>query len=143
MNGCGGTWTSVQVNQLRSKGFYANNHRLGALNDLQGGFLPPGTRTGKRRTDADRPNAPARKRPVFRAGGRTIQQVVGTLLLFPGGRSERRESPVRWIDDLRGTKTRHRHFVPKTVSPERVVRIRGLFTRRSISGFSAKVKLSL
>src|SRR5262249_22073068 len=39
--------------------------------------------------------------------------------------------------------TCHRHFVPKTVSPERVVSIRGFFTRRRISRFSAKVELSL
>src|SRR6516162_1927792 len=76
MNVRWGTWTAVQVNQLRSKGFHANDHRLGALSNLQSGFLPPGTGTGKRRTDADRPNASARKRPVLRTARRTIEQVV-------------------------------------------------------------------
>src|ERR1700674_3738960 len=86
MNARAQPWAFVSVNQLRSKGLHANNDRLGALDNLQGGFLPPGTRTGKRRTDADRPNAPARKRPVFRTSSRTIQQVVGMVPLFPGGK---------------------------------------------------------
>src|ERR1700751_4746158 len=141
MNARGGTWTIVQINQLRPQGFDTNDHRLWALNNLQGGFLPTGTCTGKGRTDADRPNSPARKRPVFRTGRRTIQQSVGTLASFPGGISQRRQPPVRRIDDLRGMKTRHRHFVPKTVSPERVVGIRSFFTRRSNGGFGAKVEL--
>src|SRR5580704_10428360 len=40
-------------------------------------------------------------------------------------------------------KTCHRHFVPITVSPERVVSIRRFFTRRSNGRLSAKVELSL
>src|SRR3974377_1335271 len=68
---------------------------------------------------------------------------IGRAPLLPGGGGERRQSPVRRIDDLRRTQTRHRHFVPKTVSPERVVSIRGFFARRSIGGFSAKIDLSL
>src|SRR5262249_50394091 len=51
--------------------------------------------------------------------------------------------PVWRIDDLRGAQARHRHLVPETISPERVVGIRGLFTRRSLRGFGAKVELSL
>src|SRR6202008_2044126 len=69
------------------------------------------------------------------------QQSLGTLASVPGGSSQRMPPPARRIDDLRGMKTRHRHFVPKTVSPERVVGIRGFFTRRSNGGFGAKVEL--
>jgi hypothetical protein len=37
----------------------------------------------------------------------------------------------------------HRHFVPKTLSKERVVGIGGFFARRSLGGLGAKVELSL
>ena len=84
MNARGGTWTIVQINQLRPQGFDTNDHRLWALNNLQGGFLPTGTCTGKGRADADRPNAPAGKRPVFRTGSRTIGSLFTFPLSFPG-----------------------------------------------------------
>src|SRR5258706_4452379 len=85
----------------------------------------------------------ARRRTVFRTSSHTIQQLIGMLALSPRGGSQRRQSPVRRIDDLRRAQTRQRHFEPITVPPERVVGIRGFFARRGIGGFGAQVELSL
>src|SRR5438552_685114 len=129
MNALGRTWTSVQVNQLRSKIFPTNNHRVGTLNDLEGRFLTSRTSTGERRPRrAERPNAAARNRPVFVADSPTIVQHLDKPLSLSGSstgsRSQRRQSPVRRIHYLRRAQTGHRYFEPVTISPERVVSVR-------------------
>src|SRR5580704_12357307 len=90
------TRATIQVNHLRFVRFGANDHDITALNDLEGALLTSRTCTSERRTDSHGPNAPARKRPVFRTCGRTIDPFDGVLLSLYGSGSERWNSPVRW-----------------------------------------------
>src|SRR5712692_9674740 len=120
-------------------GFRTNDHHLRTLHNLEGALLTSWTCTHKRRTDPYGPNAPARKRPVFRTSSRTIDPLGGFLRSFPGSRSYRRHSPVWWIDYLRRMETGYRNFVPITVSPERVVGVRCFFAWGSSSGLNAKI----
>src|SRR5258706_7118701 len=81
------TRAPIQVNHLRFVRFGANDHDITALNNLEGALLTSGTCTSERRTDPHGPDAPARKRPVFRTCSRTIDPFEGVLLSLPGSRS--------------------------------------------------------
>src|SRR6266446_3637401 len=80
------TRAPIQVNHLRFVRFGANDHDIRALNNLEGALLTSRTCASERRTDPHGPNAPARKRPVFRTCSRTIDPFEGVLLsLYSSG----------------------------------------------------------
>src|SRR5215510_2250562 len=80
------TRAPIQVNHLRFVRFRANDHDITALNNLERALLTSRTCTSERRTDPHGPNAPARKRPVFRTSSRTIDPFEGVLLsLYSSG----------------------------------------------------------
>src|ERR1700693_6274649 len=81
------TRAPVQVNHLRFVRFGANDHDITALNNLEGALLTSRTCTGERRTDPHGPDAPARKRPVFRPCSRTIDPFEGVPPSLSGGGS--------------------------------------------------------
>src|SRR5215468_6789898 len=81
------TCAPIQVNHLRFVRFGANDHDITALNNLEGALLTSRTSTSERRTDPHGPNAPARKRPVFRTCSRTIDPLEGVLLSLYGSGS--------------------------------------------------------
>src|SRR5580693_8873784 len=60
------TRAPIEVNHLRFVRFGANDHDITALNNLERALLTSRTGTGERRADPHGPDAPARKRPVFR-----------------------------------------------------------------------------
>src|ERR1700692_2370970 len=100
-DGLGRARAPVQVNHLRFVRFGANDHDIAALDNLEGALLTSRTGAGERRTDSHRPDAPARKRPVFRSRGGTIDPFDGVLLSLSGLGNQWRDAPVRRIDDLR------------------------------------------
>src|SRR5712671_6748834 len=71
------TRAPIQVNHLRFVRFGANDHDIAALNNLERALLTSRTCASERRTDPHGPNAPARKRPVFRTSSRTIDPFEG------------------------------------------------------------------
>src|SRR6266446_998713 len=85
-NVLGRTRAPIQVNHLRFVRFGANDHDITALNNLERALLTSRTCTSERRTDPHGPNAPARKRAVFRTCSRTIDPFEGVLLsLYSSG----------------------------------------------------------
>src|SRR5215467_12608675 len=78
------TCARIQVNHLRFMRFGANDHDITALNNLEGALLTSRTCTSERRPNPHGPNAPARKRPVFRTCSRTIDPLEGVLLSLYG-----------------------------------------------------------
>src|SRR5260370_16103357 len=85
------TRAPIQVNHLRFVRFGANDHDITALNNLEGALLTSRTCPGERRTDPHGPDAPARKRPVFRTCRRIVDPFEGVLLSLPGSGSQLRE----------------------------------------------------
>src|SRR5258708_21907105 len=80
------TRAPIQVNHLRFVRFGTNDHDITALNNLEGALLTSRTCTSERWTDPYGPNAPARKRAVFRTSSRTIDPFEGVLLsLYSSG----------------------------------------------------------
>src|SRR5215470_223437 len=78
------TRAPIQVNHLRFVRFGANDYDITALNNLEGALLTSRTCTRERRTNPHGPDAPARKRPVFRASRRTIDPFEGVPLSLYG-----------------------------------------------------------
>src|SRR5260370_16254536 len=76
------TRAPIQVNHLRFVRFGTNDHDITALNNLEGALLTSRTCTSERWTDPHGPNAPARKRAVFRTSSRPIDRFEGFLLSF-------------------------------------------------------------
>src|SRR5258707_15004947 len=80
------TRAPIQVNHLRFVRFGTNDHDITALNNLEGALLTSRTCTSERWTAPYGPNAPARKRAVFRTSSRTIDPFEGVLLsLYSSG----------------------------------------------------------
>src|SRR5258708_27568593 len=115
------TRAPIEVNHLRFVRFGANDHDITALNNLEGALLTSRTCPGERRTDPHGPDAPARKRPVFRTCRRIVDPFEGVLLSLPGSGSQWRDSAPPRVGHPRRVGGGRPHLFSKAIPPQRVL----------------------